>query len=95
MMHDNMNPHVEPPKQETVAGREAPAADREVPISAANMPEIVHQWLDGERVDEAALQAAGGYALWSRLKAETDRRRRMHTPTPISGQIMEAIKRER
>ena len=38
--------------------------------------------------------ASEGYALWSKVQSEASRRRRMHTPTPISGAIMEAIRKE-
>ena len=69
-------------------------SDREVPVAGAETPAIIHAWLDGERVDESTLQAADGFALWSRVKGETDRRRRMQTPTPVSGAIMEAIRKE-
>ncbi|MEA3247159.1 MAG: hypothetical protein U9Q74_13490 [Gemmatimonadota bacterium] len=93
MMHDNLDPHV--------AGRIDPAArrdqdeaqaDREVPVVA--MPPVVHQWLDGEPVNQAELQAAGEYELWRQVQAEADRRRRMRTPTPIAGAIMEAIRKD-
>ena len=98
MMHDNLDPHVsgqaEPSKGERAEQRDESVADREVPIAAANTPAIIHAWLDGEPVDKAVLQAAGGYVFWSRVQAETDRRRRMRTPTPISGAIMEAIRKE-
>ena len=97
MMHDNLDPHVsghgEPAKGERTDGTE-PLVDREVPIEAASTPPIIHAWLDGEPVDQAALHAAGGYALWSRVQAETSRRRRMVTPTPVSGAIMEAIRKD-
>ncbi|MDA1080308.1 MAG: hypothetical protein O2973_01325 [Gemmatimonadetes bacterium] len=95
MIHDNLDPHVsghiEPAPQRD---EEQTMNDREVPITADSTPPIVHAWLDGERVDEAALHAASGYELWSRLKSETDRRRRMNTPTPVSGAIMEAIRKD-
>ena len=95
MMHDNLDPHVSG-HIEPAAPRDEEQAmiDREVPISAGSTPAIVHAWLDGERVDESALHAAGGYELWSRLQRETDRRRRMQTPTPVSGAIMEAIRKD-
>jgi hypothetical protein len=93
MMHDNLDPHVEAPKPDTAA-RGDEATDREVPIAAAHTPAIIHAWLDGEAVDESALHAAGGYELWSRVKAESERRRRMQTPTPVSGAIMAAIRKE-
>jgi len=98
MMHDNLDSHAsgeaEPAKGELAEQRDDAVADREVPIAAANTPAIIHAWLDGEPVDKSALQASGGYGLWSRVQAETDRRRRMRTPTPITGAIMEAIRKE-
>lgn len=100
MMHDNLDPHVaghiEPTKGEAGQRDEAVNADtdREVPVEAAHAPAIIHAWLDGEPVNEAALQAAGGYEFWRRVQDETARRRRMRTPTPISGAIMEAIRKE-
>lgn len=94
MMHDNLDPHVsghiEPAQREDAQT----ISDREVPIAGAETPAIIHAWLDGERVNESTLQAADGYAFWSRLQRETERRRRMQTPTPVSGAIMEAIRKE-
>jgi hypothetical protein len=96
MMHDNLDPNVEPTTN--TAGEQAERVeqelDREVSLNA-QMPAIVHAWLDGEPVDQESLHAAGGFELWRQVSAETDRRRRMRTPTPISGAIMEAIRREK
>ena len=98
MMHDNLDPNVsgqaEPATGERAERRDESLADREVPIEAANTPAIIHAWLDGEPVDQTALHAAGSYDLWSRVQTETSRRRRLQTPTPISGAIMEAIRKE-
>jgi hypothetical protein len=98
MMHDNMDPHVEPKTQATgeqVERREeAPEQDREVPLTAEMSP-IIHAWLDGEPVKQEELHAAGGFDFWRQVNAETDRRRRMRTPTPVSGAIMEAIRQEK
>ena len=98
MMHDNLDPHVsgqgEPAKGERAEHRDEPSTDREVPIEAANTPAIIHAWLDGEPVNQLALHAEGSYPLWSRVQAETGRRRRMQTPTPINSAIMEAIRKE-
>jgi hypothetical protein len=98
MMHDNLDPHVEPTAH-TSGDRverhdEALEQDREVPLNA-QMPAIIHAWLDGEPVKQEELHAAGGFEFWRQVSAETDRRRRMRTPTPISGAIMEAIRKER
>ena len=98
MMHDNLDPNAsgrtEPAKGERADVRDEAITDREVSVEAAHTPAIIHAWLDGEPVDQEALHAAGGYALWSRLQAETSRRRRMQTPTPVNGAIMEAIRKE-
>jgi hypothetical protein len=95
MMHDNLDPNLEPTTGEQPALRDAEQElDREVPLDA-QMPAIIHAWLDGEPVEQEALHAAGGFELWRQLSAEADRRRRMRTPTPISGAIMEAIRREK
>ena len=95
MMHDNLNPSLEPTKVEQVARREdEQQLDREVPLEA-RMPSIIHAWLDGEPVKQEELHAAGGFEFWRQVNAETDRRRRMRTPTPISGGIMEAIRKEK
>ncbi len=95
MMHDNLDPNLEPAKGESVERREAEQElDREVPLNA-HMPAIIHAWLDGEPVEQEALHAAGGFEFWRQMSAEADRRRRMRTPTPISGAIMEAIRKEK
>ena len=98
MMHDNLDPNVsgqsEPAKGERAERRDESVTDREIPIEAAHTPAIIHAWLDGEPVDQSALHAAGGFTLWNRVQTETSRRRRMQTPTPISGAIMEAIRKE-
>ena len=101
MMRDNLDPNhsgsVDPAKGERAEVRDESAAaptDREVPIEAAPTPAIIHAWLDGEPVDQAALHAAGGYELWARLQAEANRRRRMQTPSPVTGAIMKAIRKE-
>ncbi|MBM4192756.1 MAG: hypothetical protein FJ202_00045 [Gemmatimonadetes bacterium] len=99
MMHDNLDPnvagHIEPAAERTARRDDLEiAGDREVPVAAATMPEVVHAWLDGEPVNETALQAASGYRLWNQVQAETARRRRMSTPTPVAGAIMEAIRKD-
>jgi hypothetical protein len=93
MMRDNLDPNLELPKGQQ-AGRDEQELDREVPLNA-QMPAIIHAWLDGEPVKQEELHAAGGFEFWRQVNAETDRRRRMRTPTPISGAIMEAIRKEK
>jgi len=96
MMHDNLDPettgHTEPAANRDESHAEA---DREVPLASAQTPAVIHAWLDGERVDDNALHAASAYELWRQVQAETGRRRRMQTPTPIAGAIMEAIRKDR
>jgi len=98
MMHDNLDPHVsgyvEPAKGERAEIRDESVIDREVPVAGASMPAIIHAWLDGEPVNEPALQAAGSYPLWRRVQTETGDRRRMQAPATIRGAIMEAIRKE-
>ena len=94
MMHDNLDPNLEPATSEPLARRDdEPQSDREVSLGAP-VPAIIHAWLDGEPVEQEALHAAGGFEFWRQVNAEADRRRRMRTPTPVSGAIMEAIRKE-
>lgn len=97
MMHDNLDPHFAPttdPSRAPVERREAAQElDYEVPLNA-QMPSIIHAWLDGEPVEQASLRSAGGFEFWRQLTAETDRRRRMQAPAPLAGAILEAIRRE-
>jgi hypothetical protein len=95
MMHDNLDPQFTGesarPAPERAERRDESVGDREVPVVA--MPAVVHAWLDGEPVNQSELQAAPGFATWNRVQGEMDRRRRMRTPTPIAGAIMEAIRK--
>jgi hypothetical protein len=69
--------------------------DREIPLSSAHTPEAIHAWLDGENVTESQLHAAETeYAFWRRVEEEAGKRRRMKTPTRLSGEIMRAIKKD-
>ncbi len=94
---DNLDPREE--GREEAAPRkpteqEPAMTDREVPLSA-HTPEAIHAWLDGENVNESALQAAGKeYEFWRRVEEETGKRRRMKTPSPLAGEIMRAIKKD-
>jgi hypothetical protein len=96
---DNLDPRDEAHK-ETAAPRKTPeqdaaATDREVPLSSAHTADAIHAWLDGENVTESALHAAEKeYEFWRRVEAETGKRRRMKTPSPLAGEIMKAIKKD-
>lgn len=95
MMHDNLDPETTGQTEPAARRSDAQAeGDCEVPVAAAQTPAVIHEWLDGKRVDETVLHAAGGYELWRQVQAETDRRRRLRTPTPIAGAIMEAIRKD-
>jgi len=91
---DNLDPREEAATPARKAEQE-PVMDREVPLASAHTPEAIHQWLDGENVNESALQAAEKeYEFWRRVEAETGKRRRIKTPTSLPGEIMKAIKKD-
>jgi hypothetical protein len=96
---DNLDPHdagreeASTPRKTTE--QEPTLTDREVPLSSAHTPEAIHAWLDGENVSESQLRAAETeYAFWRRVEAEAGKRRRITTPTGLSGDIMKAIKKD-
>ncbi|MEQ1691030.1 MAG: hypothetical protein ABMA00_07090 [Gemmatimonas sp.] len=74
-----------------------PMADREVPLpglAAADDPSMVaiHQWLDGERTESDARRVDTKLVdMWSQVAGETDRRRRMVTPSYVAANIMNAL----
>ena len=77
---------------------ERPLADREVSITGREpetrvLTPAVHGWLDGE-LPEASLRKSEGtqdIEFWSRISAETERRRRLRTPPQLEARIMEAL----
>ena len=96
---DNLNPledaHKEPSVPRKTPAQDAAALDREVPLTPPHTAEAIHAWLDGENVAESALHAAEKeYEFWRRVEAETGKRRRMKTPSPLAGEIMKAIKKD-
>lgn len=102
-MPDHLDPRDAHAEGETAPTSGAPAhpepeptlTDREVPLAAAQTPEAIHAWLDGESVNEEKLEAAGKeYTFWRRVEEETGRRRRVKTPSRLSDEIMKAIKKE-
>ena len=91
---DNLDPREEAatPARKT---EQEPVMDREVPLASAHTPEAIHAWLDGENVNESALNAAEKeFAFWRRVEEETGKRRRIKTPTSLPGEIMRAIKKD-
>ncbi len=94
---DNLDPRADEatPVRKTNDTEQEPVMDREVPLASAHTPEAIHAWLDGENVNETQLKAAGKeYEFWQRVEAETGKRRRMRTPSPLAGEIMKAIKKD-
>ena len=78
--------------------KERPLADREVPLGHQEqdvrvLAPAVHAWLDGE-LPEASVRkgdTARDVEFWKNINVEVDRRRRMHTPTYLEAQIMDAL----
>jgi hypothetical protein len=72
-------------------------SDREVSLNGEGHPALaVQQWLDGELSEAAARRANGrDVELWSRIAEETERRRRMVTPSPMVERLMAAIPESR
>src|SRR5690348_18321517 len=75
-----------------------PIADREVPLGQQEqdsrvLAPAVHAWLDGE-LPEASVRkgdTARDVEFWKNINVEVERRRRMHTPTYLEAQIMDAL----
>lgn len=75
-----------------------PMTDREVPLTGAasmsisDVPSEVHQWLDGDISERAARRVdSRNVDLWSRIDAETSRRRRLETPAHLSQRVMAVL----
>lgn len=93
MMRDSLDPQDvvrQPASEPRPAVQAEPAtADREVPLTAEELPPAVHAYLDGDVVSDAALSGAEReLGLWKRISAETGRRRRMMTPAHVQAQIL-------
>ncbi len=93
MMQDSLDPRdaVRQPATDARPAQQAEpvAADREVTPAGADIPPVVHAFLDGEQVSENALSAAQReLELWKRISSETGRRRRMVTPAHLPAQIL-------
>lgn len=99
MIHETPDPRHEP-DAEQLAEQAAAApsenfdtAERAVPTAPA--PDGVHRWLDGEKVNPAELDAPDAekhVKFWAKLNAETDRRRRLQTPSGLDAIIMDKLK---
>jgi len=91
-MHDPLDPRNETaaPSAEPRASAQAEptTTDREVPLASRELPSAVHAWLDGEAPVESLSGAEREVALWTRINAETGRRRRMVTPAHVPVQIL-------
>lgn len=88
-------PHRDAAGDTPLAGR--PMADREVPLpglAAADDPSMVaiHQWLDGDLAESDARRVDTKLVdMWAQVASETDRRRRMVTPSYVAANIMNAL----
>ncbi len=96
MMHDPLDPRDaarQPATNDRPAQQAEPVtSDREVTPPRTELPEAVHAYLDGEKVNEKELTAAEReMELWKRINAETGRRRRMATPAHIPAQILSKL----
>ena len=94
--HENREtPRPEPMAQDAAARADRPMLDREVPLpgSAGDSMSMaaLHQWLDGERSAADATLDPTQVALWSRLSAETDRRRQVTVPDGFLDRVMSAL----
>jgi hypothetical protein len=70
-----------------------PLTDREVPLGRPGMSAEVHAWLDGELPESSVRKAelSRDVELWSRVNAETARRRQLKTPAHLQASIMAAL----
>ena len=87
-MHKDLDPRdgLEPGAHRTP--KEAPMADQEL-APTGRIADVVHAWLDGEPVADAALSTAPReVAFWRKVEAETSTRRRMTTPAHVPAQIL-------
>jgi len=96
VMHDSLDPRdaVRQPATENRPAQQAEpvAADREVTPQGTELPSAVHAYLDGDKVNEQALNAAQReLELWKRISQETGRRRRMVTPAHLPSQILSKL----
>ncbi|MFN8716808.1 MAG: hypothetical protein ACK50C_07460 [Gemmatimonadaceae bacterium] len=93
--HEELNPKARDPREAGVAaGR--PVADREVPLpgvaAADATANVIQQWLDGEASEADARRAdARAVDFWMKTSADTDRMRRVKTPSHVMASIMAAI----
>lgn len=71
-----------------------PLTDREVPLGrTSGMGAELHAWLDGELPESSVRKAelSRDVELWSRVNAETARRRQLKTPAHVQAAIMAAL----
>jgi hypothetical protein len=94
--HVELNTPSREPALDAAPTQDRLLADREVPLpgtaSADTTASVVQQWLDGE-ASEAEARRADGPAVdfWKRLDVDTDRLRRMKTPTHVAASILAAL----
>lgn len=81
--------HQKPPR----SSASRPMADREVPLQGKRNIDVINAWLDGDLPEAAVRRAdmAKDVELWTRINAESERRRQLRTPAHVQAQIMAAI----
>lgn len=94
--HDELNQNNRDSVREAAPVQERPMADREVPLpgtaAADASASVINQWLDGEATETEARRADGhAVDFWNKLGTDTDRMKRMKTPSHIAANIMSAI----
>ena len=100
-MVDNLNPEGGRGRarssEPTPSAPSSHGSEREVSLTGNGHPALaVQQWLDGELSEAGARRASGREVeLWSRITEETERRRRMTTPSPMVERLMAAIPENR
>lgn len=99
-MLDSTNPRHDPDddarREQSAAGAGAERVDTpESAVPTAPAPEPVHRWLDGEKVNPADLDAPDAekhVKFWAKVNEETERRRRLKTPSGLDAIIMDKLK---
>lgn len=96
--HENREtPRSEPTARDAAdrARAERPMLDREVPLPGVASDSLsmagLHQWLDDERAAADVVLDPAQAALWSKISAETTRRRQVTAPAGFMDRVMAAL----
>jgi hypothetical protein len=94
-MNHNPDPRSDRDESDTVERNAAsPEVEEERAVPTAPAPEPVHRWLDGEKVNPQDLdepESQKHMQFWSKMQAETERRRRMKTPRGFDSIVMDKL----